>query len=120
MWEDALLLMFSCTLFVQMGLSDAIQHTIHLRFRILSCPKCASFWVTLIYLIASGCRVVESVAASFLFSYLSLWLALGYDMLAELYNTIYEQFFKTSGATENAATDSSKATEAPADELPEV
>ena len=62
--------------------------------------------------------MIESVAVSFLFSYLSLWLALAYDALASLYNRLYEQFTEASGVSEDAP--SSDSEEASADEMPDV
>ena len=103
MWKDALLISLSCVLFIQMGLSDVIQHALRFRLRIISCPKCLTFWSIIAYLSITGHgSVVEIVAVSFLFAYLALWLALVYDALAALYNNLYEQITQTSDTSEEA------------------
>lgn len=114
--------MLSCTLFVQMGLSGAIQRLLHLRFRVLSCPRCASFWVCLVFLILSGGRIVDSVAASFLLAYVSQWLALLLDALAAAYNMLYENIIQASGASEDEDPDNRKdnSSKAHTDEVSEV
>lgn len=79
MIREAALITLICVLFVQMGLSDAIQETLHVRLRIASCPKCLTMWVTLACLLLHGNRILESVAASFISAYAALWLAMAYD-----------------------------------------
>ena len=88
--REAALIMVSCVLFVQMGLSEAIQETLHIRIRIASCPKCLTWWICCAYLVLHDYGIVTSVAASFILSYCALWLALIYDALATLYNHAYE------------------------------
>ena len=91
MWTEAALLAVGCTLFVNMGLADAVQETIGFRSRILSCVKCCVFWCSLAFLAIRGCRIVAAVPASFIFSYLALWLDLGLSALNRRYNELYEQ-----------------------------
>ena len=105
MISEVALITMSCVLFVQMGLSEAIQEFLHIKVRIVSCPKCCSFWVCLIYGFTHDYGIVVSVAASFIASYAATWLALLYDSLAILYNYLYEQISKepdTSKASERA------------------
>ena len=90
MWLEAALLAVGCTLFVNMGLADAMQETIGFHFRILSCVKCLVFWTVLAFLAIRGCRIVVAVPASFLFSYTALWLDLGLSALNRRYNELYE------------------------------
>ena len=103
---EAALIMVSCVLFVQMGLSEAIQETLHIRLPFLSCPKCLTWWICCAYLVLHDYGIIVSVAVSFILSYCALWLALAYDALATLYNHAYKRI------TEGAAED----TQAPADE----
>lgn len=91
MWKDVALLTVSCVLFVQMGLSDAVQERLRIRIRVLSCVKCSVFWADLVYMLVSGCRPIESVAGAFLCSYVGLWMALGYEWAALYYNRSYER-----------------------------
>lgn len=122
MWKDAVLIMLSCTMFVQTGLSDAIQEGLHVRFRILSCQKCCSFWACLAYLILSGSRIVEAVAVSFLLSYFALWLALLLDALAVIYNKFYEYITQASRPSEvsGPGDNPNESATAGADEVSEV
>lgn len=114
MIREAVLITVTCVLFVQMGLSEAIGEILHTKFRILSCAKCMTFWACCFALLSGGYGLLESVAASFISSYCALWLALLYDMLATLYNKLYEQISYSPGSTEEAGVG-----EAPGpDELP--
>jgi len=91
----------SCVLFVNMGLSEAIQNLLHLKLRILSCPKCLTMWTCLAIFLLHRYDLVESIAVSFICSYLSLWLTLIYDGLSALYNNMYELFTETDTAKDN-------------------
>ena len=71
-------------------------------------------------MLLSGHRVLDSVAVSFLFAYLSLWLVLLHDALALLYNKLYEYITKASGSPQDAAPDSYDAPAPNEDEVPEV
>ena len=91
MFLDALLIIVSCVLIVQMGLIDAIEKIIPYRFKILSCPKCLVFWSSLIWHLATGRGVLLSIGTSFVSSYVALWLVLAYDFMAIVYNKTYEK-----------------------------
>ena len=98
--KEAALIMVSCVLFVQMGLSSAVQETLHIRLRFLSCPKCLTWWICMAYLVTHDYGIILSVAASFILAYCALWLALAHDALATLYNKAYEQLSQTDGTPE--------------------
>ena len=119
MIREAALITVSCVLFVQMGLSDAVQETLRFRSRIASCPKCCAFWCNLGYFLLTGHGVVASVAASFICSYCAMWLAMAYDAVAVLYNRIYESISKEAGATEDADTEQPSAS-GDSDAMPEM
>ncbi len=102
MIREAALITVACVLFVQMGLSDAIAGVFRAKFRILSCPKCTTFWMVLSWSIAHAYDPLQSVAASFISSYCALWLALLYDMLATLYNKLYEQVSNSPDSAKEA------------------
>lgn len=95
MITEAALILLCCVLFVQAGLSEAIQGVLHIRLRIASCPRCLTFWSCLAWLLLNGYAPLASVAASLVTSYLAMWLCLVYDALALLYNTIYEKITTT-------------------------
>ena len=107
MIQEAALITVSCVLFVQMGLSDAVQETLRFRIKIASCPKCLAFWTNLAVWLARGNGFVESVAVSFICSYAALWLALLYDAFALLYNWIYESITEKTDTAEDAPEDES-------------
>ena len=100
MLREAALVTVACVLFVQMGLSDAIQGILGVRLRIASCPKCLTMWTCLACLVVHRHGLLESVAASFLSAYAALWLALLYDALAALYNRLYETLPQTPDTPE--------------------
>jgi len=102
MVREVALITVSAVLFVQMGLSAAIQEVIHLRSVIASCPKCVSFWSVLAYCILTERGVIVSVAASFICAYVAQWIALAYDALALLYNSIYESITETQDTPADA------------------
>ena len=104
MWKDALLLTVSAVLFVQMGLSAAVQDLLRIKFRVVSCPKCLTFWSVLAWSLTHGGAIVESRAASFLSAYTALWLALLYDAIAVLYNKAYDKVSPTDN-TDKAGAD---------------
>ena len=106
---EVALITVSCVLFVQMGLSDAIQDSFRFKSRIVSCPKCLAMWTNLAYLLMQGHGIVISVATSFICSYCALWLSLVYDTVAMIYNYLYESITKKTDAAEGS-------TEATADE----
>ena len=98
---EAVMLMISCVLFIQMGLSEAIQDKLHFHSVVISCQKCMSFWCVLLFLLLNRQGFVFSIAASFVLSYAALWLSLLYDFLAALYNKFYERITKTYDAAES-------------------
>ena len=103
MIREAALLAVGCTLFVNMGLSDAIQETLGFHFKILSCVKCFTFWCILLYLTIRGAQFYEVVSASFILSYLALWLDLGLSALNKIYNESYQQILSAKADKPDAA-----------------
>ena len=85
-----------------MGLAGAIQEVLHVDLYIVSCPKCLTWWTCIIWTVLHEYGLVESVAASFIASYCATWLALVYDGLAVIYNSIYERITKTTDTSEIA------------------
>ena len=116
-WE-VVLVAVSCVLFINMGLSEAIQDIFRLNIRIISCVKCCTFWFSLAFLLINGAGLFASVAASFLLSYAALWLDLGLSYLNTIYNRLYEQI----NSTEDAKPEATEADGAESDEadMPEV
>lgn len=100
---EAAMVAASCVLFVSMGLSEAVQEVLRVKLRILSCPKCLTFWTTLVWSLSHGAGFVRSVAASFIFAYAALWAALALDGLSVLYNKCYEIISKTTDTPKETA-----------------
>lgn len=115
--KEAVLIMVSCVLFVQMGLSGAIQEKLHITIPIASCPKCLTWWICLAYLVTHGYGIIISVTAAFLLAYCALWLALAYDALAVSYNRAYDKLLQTHDTSEDAEAGDA-GPEADADEVP--
>jgi hypothetical protein len=109
MITGAALITVSCVLFVQMGLSEAALGLLHIRSRILSCPKCLTFWSTLLWSLLSGHDVLLSIAASFICAYAAMWAALLIDGMTVIYNKCYESISKTNGSSEDAEAGGSQA-----------
>ena len=101
MIAEAVMLTISCVLFIQMGLSEAIQDKLHFHSVVLSCVKCLNFWVVLLFMLINRQGFVVSITTSFVLSYAALWLSLLYDSLAVLYNKFYEHITKTDDAAES-------------------
>ena len=114
MITEVALITVSCVLFVQMGLSRVIEGILHLRFIVLSCPKCLTMWFCLFYLVLNNYSPLLSIATSFIASYCALWLSLFYDAVAIFYNYLYEQITQTQDASEDAER-SESSTDAQAD-----
>ena len=102
MWKDAALITISVVLFVQMGLSEAILSTLGVESKILSCPKCLTFWSVLLWSIFHRNALLNCVAASFVSSYTALWLALLHDAIAIKYNDLYGKILSKHTAQASA------------------
>lgn len=120
MLETAVMVTVACVLFVHMGLSEAIQETLHFQSRILSCPKCCTMWTSLACFLAKGFPALPSVAAAFLCSYASLWLTLVLDRMAAAYNSAYENITQDTGTAEDAPAPEDDPPEAGASEVPQM
>lgn len=92
-----------CVLAINMGLVDAIEETLHYKFRVLNCCKCLTFWSTLIVGLFQRGGILASVATAFICAYLALWLDLALSYLSKYYNRWYE---KINAEADEADTDS--------------
>ena len=91
------MVLISSVLFIGMGLSGEIQRIAGISLKILNCPKCLTFWSALTILLLNRHPVLPSVAASFIASYLAIWLTLAYDAATVKYNRLYEKTTETPG-----------------------
>lgn len=96
------LVWFSALMFIHMGLGEAVERTLHIRFPLLHCVKCLSFWTTLAYsLLVVKLPCEAATALSFALSYASLWADLA---LAKL-STVYEDLYQSMATEAQADTD---------------
>lgn len=91
------MVMASSVLFTRMGLADEIQRRLGIDAKILSCPKCCTFWGCAVLLLAGRAKPLPAITASFISAYVAQWLALAYDQAAVLYNRLYEKITENPG-----------------------
>ena len=85
------LVWFSAVMFIHMGLGEAVERTLHIRFVLLHCVKCLSFWTTLAYsLLVVKLPCEAATALSFALSYASLWADLALAKLSIVYEDLYQ------------------------------
>ena len=98
-WSEAAMIMFSCVAVNHLGLVAAIEDIVRRPLPVINCPKCLTFWSVLAYMMSHvGLDdIPKSVAASFLFAYLSLWLQLLLAFTDRLYNYLYDKIHSTAG-----------------------
>ena len=108
-WMDVAGIVFTCTTMNHLGLIGKIEEITGKELPILNCPKCSSFWTTLIYGIWGICHgyggLVTSLATSFLASYLAIWLELLEAYIDTLYLKLYDKIYPTSDNTVAASPD---------------
>lgn len=85
------LIFLSCCLFIHLGLGQAINKTLKIRFVLFKCVKCLTWWSILAYtLLLTNYRLEICLALSFSLSYMSLWVDLALAKIAKLYEKLYE------------------------------
>ena len=103
MWKEAAEITASCVLFIVMGLEAEIERILSCRFKILSCPKCLTFWSVLLFGFITGHGCIETVAVSFVSAYSALWLSLLCDKITIIYNRLYENINKQTEGDSQAS-----------------
>ena len=126
-WSEAFLITFSATAINHLGLVAAVEQAIRHPLPIVDCPKCLSFWTTLLYgtvttiaatvpvgsptgLVAS---LLHLLSISLLCAWLAIWMDLAMGIIDQLYKKIYDTFYSTANPTDTDAT-------SPPDTLPVV
>ena len=96
-WIDIACIVFVCVTANHLGLVKAIEDVSKKEIPILNCPKCCSFWCTLLYgLWFVGFSDLPLVLAiSFLCSYLAVWLELAEGYIDTLYQKLYDKIYPT-------------------------
>lgn len=96
-WRDIAAIIFICTAVNHLGLVSAVEKTIRHQLPILNCSKCLTFWSVLTYGVAVNINSslftlnssIQSLAISFLSSYIAMWMELFMYAIDTLYNNIY-------------------------------
>lgn len=104
-WSEAAMIMFSCVAVNHLGLVAAIEDIVRRPLPIVNCPKCLTFWSVLAYMIwhMGFTDMPKSVATSFLFSYLSIWLQLLFSLIDRLFSILYDKIHSTADAADDGA-----------------
>ena len=84
----ALQTMMAVCLAQHLGLPQAIASVV---LKICKCPKCMTFWSTLLVLLMTGCDILIASALSVLMSYLSHFFGLVLMVLNNLYDRLWER-----------------------------
>ena len=101
-WSSLAMIVFSCTAVNHLGLIIAIENVIGRRLVIIDCPKCLTFWSTLLFGLYSGAGIITTIATALFLAYAAIWVELIMGFIDTLYNKVYEQIYPTA----DSATDS--------------
>ena len=97
----------SCVLFIHLGLGEAIERTLRVRFVLLRCVKCLTFWSMLAYSLIHSLPLESALCLSFVSAYAALWADIPLAKLANL----YEKLNKDMDAEESAYPSATPGTE---------
>lgn len=112
-WPDVLMIVFSATAANHLGLVAAAESVVRHRLPVLNCPKCAAFWLVLIYCCSVCCdsiaalppTIPEILAAAFLSAWSAVWLDLLMGIIDQLYIKLYDKIYPTADTTDADALD---------------
>ena len=107
-WLDVLMIVFSATAANHLGLVAAAESVVRHRLPVLNCPKCAAFWLVLIYGCSVCCdsiaalppTILKVFAAAFLSAWSAVWLDLLMGIIDQLYIKVYDTFYPTTDTTD--------------------
>ena len=106
-WIDIAGIVFVCVTMNHLGLISDVEGIVGFRIHILNCPKCASFWFTIVYAVGQmGFSIIPQIpivlAVSFLASYSAIWLELFEGYIDTLYLKLYGKITSTDNDNEAA------------------
>ena len=104
-WSGIASIVFVCVTMNHLGLIKAIEENTGYEFLILDCPKCSSFWLTLLFSVVTSRQILTPLAVSFLASYTAIWLELFEGYIDTLYLKLYGKIYETSDHTATSDTD---------------
>lgn len=88
-------ILFACVAVNHLGLVSAVENVFRVRLTIINCPKCLTFWVSLVWCAVHGASVVYMAAVPLALAYATLWLELAMGIIDTLYRYIYETIVST-------------------------
>ena len=94
----------SCVLFIHLGLGEAIERTLRIRFVLLRCVKCLTFWSMLVYSLIHSSPLENALCLSFVSAYAALWADIPLAKLANLYEKLDKDLDAEESAYLSAAT----------------
>ena len=103
-WIDIASIVLVCVTMNHMGLVSAVESIVRTKLWIIDCPKCCTFWATLIYMLIVSHDIITILAVSFLASYSALWLELLEAFIDTLYMKLYGKII-TTDTDDTAASD---------------
>lgn len=112
-------ILFAATAVNHLGLVSAVEKTLDMRLPLFNCPKCLTFWLSLIWLATHGAGVTSVVAISLALAYASLWLELAMGIIDHFYYKIYDKIISTDALGEAAAGEHDADTDVEVSELRE-
>lgn len=102
-WTDIASIVFVCVTVNHLGLISAIEDTIGKKLPILNCPKCLTCWCVMLYCLCnSDGHITQTLAISFLCSYLAIWLEMLEAYTDTLYMICYDKITKGNTERETA------------------
>ena len=96
-------IVFAATAVNHLGLVSAVEKTIGMRLPLFNCPKCLTFWCSLIWLATHGAGVTSVVAISLALAYAALWLELAMGVIDHIYYKIYDKIYSAQSDDEATA-----------------
>lgn len=97
------LIVFCCVAANHLGLIKAIEAVTKCHgLPIVSCPRCLSFWCTLLYGAINGYCVINTISVAFLGAWLAPWLELAMGYTDTFYYKGYDAIYNTKDDTASA------------------
>lgn len=118
---DIVSIVVACTMVNHLGLVQAIEDVIRHNIPIVDCPKCFTFWSTLVFCMVSGVGLPPCLAISVIASMTSIWLDLMLTVSDYYYIKVYETFAHSDSADSSSSSDCGDSCQADAsDSLPKL
>lgn len=102
---DIACIVFSCVTANHLGLVKAIEDVMKRKFLVINCPKCLTFWVTMLYCYVNNATygTLVVLAMSFLASYVAIWVELFEGFIDTIYTMLYEKIYPNTADNAVAA-----------------